>query len=365
MERNEKGQFKKGSTMTAEELVKKSRSLSVSWRSRADYIGDIKDTHPRIYNSWRSIRFTQKGKAAGCDERWADFRTFYNDVEPSYQKGLVLRRKDVAVPWGVDNFMWVSPGESGVATTRIMLTYNGETLSLKQWAEKVQSSFSAIKLRYYRHKEYSVEEVIFGKKTKRGSKTVKDERDRIRAKASKMISSYKAKDGKNGFEVCDIDIDWMIEHIITKPCHYCGDTHRVGCDRIDNSRGHTKDNVVPCCIECNTAKNNYFTYDEMRVLGRAIAGIKMARGIDLNENLSINYSKWASRDTEYRRKMTMHKTYQFDLSGNLFAEYDSVNDAAAAVGVTPKTISAACCGKQHGGHICKGYVWSHDNGKIV
>lgn len=277
MERNEKGQYIKGSRPTAEELVKKSQGLSASWRLRSDYIGDIKDKHPRIYNSWRSIRFTEKGKGNGCDDRWADFRTFYNDVVSSYQKGLVFRRKDVALPWGPDNFMWVTPKEAGIALTRIMLTYNGETLSLKDWAERVPSSFSAIRIRYSRHKEYTPEEILFGKKVKRNSKIAKDATDNIRAKASKMISSYKIKDRKNGLDVCDIDIDWMIDKIISKPCHYCGDTHRVGCDRIDNSRGHTKDNVVPCCIECNTARNDFFTYEEMRILGTKIAEIKQSR----------------------------------------------------------------------------------------
>ena len=124
-------------------------------------------------------------------------------------------------------------------------------------------------------------EIIYGKKIKRGSKQVKDILDpnvKIRAKASKMISAYKIKDSKNNFtDVCDIDIDWMIDNILTKPCHYCGDTHRIGCDRIDNSKGHTKNNVVPCCIECNTARNIYFTYNEMRRLGKVIAEIKADR----------------------------------------------------------------------------------------
>ena len=120
-----------------------------------------------------------------------------------------------------------------------------------------------------------------GKKKKRNSKKVKDISDQtvnIRAKASKMISSYKIKDKSNNFEnKCDIDIDWMINNILTKPCHYCGDTYRIGCDRIDNSKGHTKENVVPCCIECNTARNNYFTYEEMRRLGKTISEIKKDR----------------------------------------------------------------------------------------
>ena len=93
-----------------------------------------------------------------------------------------------------------------------------------------------------------------------------------------MISSYKHTDKVNGFEeVCDIDIDWMIDNIIMKSCYYCGDPNRVGCDRIDNSKGHTKNNVVPCCYDCNCARNVNFTFEEMKILGKTIAEIKQSR----------------------------------------------------------------------------------------
>jgi hypothetical protein len=92
-----------------------------------------------------------------------------------------------------------------------------------------------------------------------------------------MISAYKFKDKKNGLNICDIDIDWMLENIMNKPCIYCGDIHNVGCDRVDNSKGHTKDNVVPACYECNCARNNNFSYEEMLELGKAIKIIKEKR----------------------------------------------------------------------------------------
>ena len=33
-----------------------------------------------------------------------------------------------------------------------------------------------------------------------------------------------------------------------------GDFIYNGLDRVDNTRGHSKDNVVPCCIDCNKSK---------------------------------------------------------------------------------------------------------------
>lgn len=268
--------------MTPEEKLRQSRSMSEAWRKDPRYIGDIKDKHPRIYNSWRAIVNSPKGRKAGFVEEWHSFRTFYECVVGTYEKGLVLRRKNVFCPWGPDNFIWVTNEEGGLMQTRTFIEYNGASLSLKEWAEKLQVSVAALKIRYYRREErnYSIEEILFGRKTNRGSKKAKDIKDagtKIRAKASKMISSYRVKDIKNGFDGNDLDIDWLIDNILTKPCVYCGDTKRIGCDRIDNNKGHSKDNVVPCCIECNTARNNYFSYEEMRVLGRTIAEIKKKR----------------------------------------------------------------------------------------
>lgn len=60
-------------------------------------------------------------------------------------------------------------------------------------------------------------------------------------------------------------------------CYYCGDTHRLGLDRIDNSKGHTKDNVVICCYDCNVARSNNFSYEEMLILGKTIRKIKSKR----------------------------------------------------------------------------------------
>jgi hypothetical protein len=55
-------------------------------------------------------------------------------------------------------------------------------------------------------------------------------------------------------------------NITTSPCSYCGAPPSPrsisegrfylcnGIDRVDNARGYTTDNVVPCCSACNTAK---------------------------------------------------------------------------------------------------------------
>ncbi len=52
--------------------------------------------------------------------------------------------------------------------------------------------------------------------------------------------------------------------IIYKPCYYCGEPpsndffniYRNGVDRIDNTKGYTLQNSVPCCTRCNLGKHN-------------------------------------------------------------------------------------------------------------
>ena len=174
--------------MTQEEQILRSRALSAAWRNRPDYIGDIVKDEPRLYNSWRAIRFTEKGKRAGCCEEWRNFRTFYNDIKPHYFDGCVLLRKDRSRPWGPDNFICVTSEEAGAIKEKVFIEYDGKRLSLREWADYYGISPRAIRIRYYRHrKEYTPEQLIFGIRKNRGSKSVKDATDEgvnARAKAS-------------------------------------------------------------------------------------------------------------------------------------------------------------------------------------
>ena len=50
--------------------------------------------------------------------------------------------------------------------------------------------------------------------------------------------------------------------LISAPCRYCGFTDGfIGVDRVDNSKGYTLDNSVPCCKTCNYMKKNLSVKD--------------------------------------------------------------------------------------------------------
>lgn len=143
---------------------------------------ELRENNPYLFNSWRAILYTEKGRKAGVVNDWRKFPVFYKDVHKSYKKGLRLSRKDKNKPFGPDNF------------------------------EKADREFN-------------------------------------------------------------LDRDWFVKNILKSQCIYCGSKEKLGCDRIDNSKGHTYDNVVPCCYVCNCARNNNFSFDEMKILGKTIKKI--------------------------------------------------------------------------------------------
>lgn len=98
--------------------------------------------------------------------------------------------------------------------------------------------------------------------------------ERAVRKYDPAISSARAKWAHN-YSDCDFDLFLKLSQ---QPCHYCGrEPHRTcrissakkgiskhqlqdgdftynGLDRIDNTKGHTSDNVVPSCWDCNHMK---------------------------------------------------------------------------------------------------------------
>lgn len=90
----------------------------------------------------------------------------------------------------------------------------------------------------------------------------------------KVIHTYKRIDFGKGL-VFGLTEEFVKESL-TKDCYYC--TYPVtGLDRIDNAIGHIDSNCVPCCTECNRARLNQFTHEEMKIIGLAIKQVKDSR----------------------------------------------------------------------------------------
>lgn len=87
-----------------------------------------------------------------------------------------------------------------------------------------------------------------------------------------IYSDSRGSDRKSGY-TNDLTKDF-IRDAIKDGCQYCGETTiRMTLDRIDNTKGHTMDNVVPACIRCNYARRS-MPYDAWLVVAK---GMKEAR----------------------------------------------------------------------------------------
>ena len=136
-------------------------------------------------------------------------------------------------------------------------------------------------------------------------------------RALSLLNQYNIADKKRGRGKGDLTAKWIVENIFSKPCVHCGETdwRKIGCNRIDNDLPHTKDNVEPCCWECN-------------------------------HRLSI--------EDEVLIKDQKKQVYQYSLDGELIRVWESVNEAGRN-GFNHGNISSCCLGrlKTHGG-----YRWS-------
>ena len=99
-----------------------------------------------------------------------------------------------------------------------------------------------------------------------------------KGRALALSSSYKHTDNKKGYQN-DITKEDILEARQNGVCFYCGDTPS-GFDRIDNEKGHTKENCVPCCKECNVSRMDNFSHKEMMVIGEAIRQVKEMRNTE-------------------------------------------------------------------------------------
>jgi len=81
-------------------------------------------------------------------------------------------------------------------------------------------------------------------------------------------------------------------------CHYYKDKEVNGIDRVDNSKGYTKENSVPCCELCNRIKLVYhpiFFIEKCKIIGNSTLA---------NEEL---YNKWIQYYNDTKRNFNHYK----------------------------------------------------------
>lgn len=132
----------------------------------------------------------------------------------------------------------------------------------KQWREEHKEEVKAYreaykekrKARYYQKKKEYYEN---HKEEIEQRKKEKAEHSAKMLRAHNLVTRYRQSDKYHNRGNCTLTGKWVYENIFSKPCYYCGETDwlKLGCDRIDNTKPHTPDNVVPCCHSCNCHKH--------------------------------------------------------------------------------------------------------------
>lgn len=122
------------------------------YRAWCDLLGRCRrPTHP----SYRHYG----GRGIRVDPRWMDFATFYEDMGPRPSAQHSIDRQDNNGPYTKANCRWATRLEqmANQRKTRL-LTYNGETLHVREWARRVGVSHCAILHRLRRG--WTIEQVL-------------------------------------------------------------------------------------------------------------------------------------------------------------------------------------------------------------
>lgn len=144
-----------------------------------------------------------------------------------------------------------------------------------------------------------------------------------KGRANYLSKNYKQQDKKRNLGEGNITSKWIYDNILFKPCTHCGKEgwNVIGCNRLDNTKPHTIDNVEPCCFECNN---------------------KLARNEEKRKSLN--------------RTDISKKAYQYTIDGELIKIWNSQSECGRN-GFDASAISACCKGKLK---THKGYKWSYE-----
>lgn len=129
--------------------------------------------HP-IYKVWSSIKdrcLNPKchafddygGRGITISEEWLDFQIFFNDVAPTYKRGLELDRTNNNGAYCKGNFRWVTHVQN-IRNRRnsIILEVNGIKKGIGEWSEETGIPYHSIRHRIKNEGKSGVE-ALYGK----------------------------------------------------------------------------------------------------------------------------------------------------------------------------------------------------------
>lgn len=122
---------------------------------------------------------------------------------------------------------------------------------------------------YLKHREARIQSAIdYDKKNP----------EKVRARTKEWAKTIRGKFNaassadKRGFSITFEEY----KNLILQGCHYCKNKlvgiNGLSLDLIDNSKGYTLDNVLPCCGRCNKTRGNMWTVEQTEIMIKAVLG---------------------------------------------------------------------------------------------
>ena len=205
------------------------------------------------YPSHRAFKSYGARGISMCSEWREDFRVFLKDMGER-PEGYSLDRIDSEGDYEPGNCRWVFALEQAKNTrANVRLTFQGETLILADWAQRLGAAPNALRMRLQRG--WSVEKAL--------STPFKEYKPRANAASPAVKAERKARsDFKHRYRHLTGDLtfdDWQeVLSTYGDKCAYCGCPPETMDHVVPLSRGgkHTKSNVVPACRSCNSSKKD-------------------------------------------------------------------------------------------------------------
>ena len=116
------------------------------------------------YRAWRAMltRCTNPnhesylnygGRGITVCDRWKKFENFYADMQPTYEEGLTLDRKDSSQGYNPENCKWATWTEQARnRRSNINVTFSGKTQCLADWCKELNLNYKTIQTRISRGK---------------------------------------------------------------------------------------------------------------------------------------------------------------------------------------------------------------------
>ena len=133
--------------------------------------GKRKDTRTKFWIVWMNMKqrcsnpnyknfYFWGGRGITFDPKWKTFKGFYEDMFPSYKKGLSLDRIDNNGNYNKVNCRWATRIEQANNTRRnTFITFNGTTKTLTQWARFIGIKSTTFCQRLYAY-NWSIERCL-------------------------------------------------------------------------------------------------------------------------------------------------------------------------------------------------------------